>query len=151
MYRDLQVSLMRFCNDLKSNFGATIPEFINFDAAWDESQLPDSPVLGYMGLTFEVDDQFVEGSFQIGFTTKNDENLFLLSESINKILLRLLPTSKLKIYDATTGSEKGFMVVRNGTRVMPVAGSKTRPIQFVAVQFATTTTFKLPGDIQQFL
>lgn len=151
MYLDLQRSLLRFCNDFKDNFGNIIPEFVNFDAAWDESELPNGPVIGTMGLTFEIDDQLVEGSFQIGFSTLNDTNLFLLSESIDRIVKRLLPTSKLKIYDATTGVEKGYMVIRNGTRVMPPAGSKTRPVQFVLVQFATTTTYKLMGDVQQFL
>lgn len=150
MYLDLHASLLRFCADMRDNMGSLIPSYVNFDAAWDEAELPDGPIIGNMGLTFECDDQFIEGSFQVGFSTKNDENLFELVKAVNTIHQRLLPTSKLKIYDATTGVEKGHMVILNGTRVMPVAGSKTRPIQFIAVQFATTITYQLPGNVQQF-
>ena len=152
MYLDLQASIMRFCNDFKLSMGTgIIPEFVNFDSSWDDAELPNGHCIGYMGLTFGIDDQLVEGSVQIGYTTQNDTNLHDLSRAIDVLVKRLLPTNKLKIYDASTGAEKGYMVILNGTRVMAVAGSKSRPVQFVAIQFATTTTYKLDGNIQEFL
>ncbi len=34
----------------------------------------------------------------------------------------------LKLFDSTTGVEKGWMIVKNGTNVLAVGGSAARPL-----------------------
>jgi hypothetical protein len=42
-----------------------------------------------------------------------------------------------------TSDVKGWIVIENGIRVMPVIKGDTRPIQFIAVKFSSTETFRL--------
>lgn len=150
IYRNLHASLMRFCQEFSQLFtpGVT-PTFTNFDAAWDESELPRSDLIGYFALTYEINDQIVEGSFQVGYSTLDDRNLFRLVNAIDKLAEQLKPSSKIVVYDAETGIARGHMICKNGTRVMPVAGSKNRPVQFVGVNFTTTLTYQITGDVWQ--
>jgi hypothetical protein len=142
IYKDLHASIMKFCSNFAVNSGAT---FVNFDNSWDEAELPEGDVCGYLGLSFELDDQFVSGTVQIGFSTKNDKNLFRLSNHIAELVELLRPTNKIRVYNADTGGDAGGMVIQNGTKVMPVSGSKSRPVQFIAVAFLTTVTYDLPS------
>ena len=143
IYKDLHASIAKFCATFGTNSNAT---FVAFDNSWDDADLPEGDIVGPLGLTFELNDQLVEGSVQIGFSTKDDKNLFRLSDQVAKLTELLRPTNKIQMYDATTGGKVGDMVILNGTKVMPVAGTKSRPIQFVAISFLTTVTYQLPGS-----
>ena len=142
IYQNLQVSIQRFCADFAAANGCS---FANFDSSWDEAELPRSDVCGPLGLTFELDEKLIEGSVQIGVTTLDDTNLLRLSGKIAKLTELLLPTNKIKLYDATTGAELGLLVIQNGTKVMPVAGNKARPVQFVGISFQSTVAYRLDG------
>lgn len=146
IYRNLHASIMRFCQEFATSFvGGVTPTFENFDASWQEAELPDNDLIGYFALTYTMNDHFVEGSVQIGYSVKEDKNLFRLVNAIDTLASHLKPTDKLPIYDADTGSLLGHMVCTNGTSVFPVAGSKTRPVQFIGVNFLTTTTYQIEG------
>lgn len=152
MYRNIHSSLMRFCQEfIDSLEDGDSPQFQNFDATWDDAELPNTDLCGYFALTYEVNDQFVEGSFQVGYSTREDRNLFRLVSAMDRFITTLLPTNKITIYDADTGSKLGLMVIKNGTRIMPVSGSKNRPVQFIAVSFITTVTYELPSEIVEFV
>lgn len=142
IYRNLHTSILRFCAD----FAETAPaEVVNFDAASDENSLPKADCIGPMALSFELDDHLVSGTVQIGFSTWDDTNLFRLVEQIDALLELLKPTCRIKLYDSTntTDEDQGFLVIENGTRVMPVVQGELRPIQFIAVRFSSTKTFGL--------
>lgn len=140
--KNLHVSILRFCSDFMTELPAG-SEFMNFDAAPDEDEMPRKDVCGPLALTFQVDDHFIEGSVQIGISTYEDINNFRLNESMDKLLSLLLPTSKLKIYDASTGVVLGSMIVTSPVRVMPTVHTRNRPLQFIAINFQTTTTYQL--------
>ncbi len=146
IYDDLHTSLLRFCQTFAESQDQEM-EFRNFDSSWSEDELPPLDVVGTLGLSFEFNDHLIDGSLQIGVTTLQDKNLFRLTSIVSKLLESLRPTNKLTIYSAETGAKIGLLVIRNGTRVMPVAGSKTRPVQFIAVNFSTTVTYQLPGEV----
>ena len=152
IYRDLHASLMRFCQEFSESFTAGVnPTFTNFDSTWDEAELPKQDLMGYFALTFAVDDGIIEGSFQVGYSTWDDTNLFRLVDAMDVLINHVLPTKKITIYDADTGIAKGLMICKNGTRLMPAAGAKNRPIQFVAVQFITTLTYEITGDVWNYV
>jgi hypothetical protein len=144
IYRDLHASLLRFCVDFSQGCDPK-PEFVNFDASGDENSLPKSDILGPLALSFELDEHILSGTVQLGFSTWDDTNLFRLVERVDAMLELLKPTSKLPIYDSTnmTSDVKGWIVIENGIRVMPVIKGDTRPIQFIAVKFSSTETFRL--------
>lgn len=146
IYDDLHVSLLRFCQTFAES--QEIPlESRNFDASWEEDELPPSDVIGTLGLSFEFNDHLIDGMVQIGVTTIRDRNLFRLTSTVSKLLELLRPTNKITIYSAKSGAKLGLLVVKNGTRLMPAAGSKTRPVQFIGVNFLTTITYQLPGEV----
>lgn len=148
MYRDLHASLMRFCQTFANEVnGGVTPSFTNFDASFEDTDLPPNDLTGYFALTFTVDDGMVDGSFQVGYSTFDDLNLFRLVDAMDQLLARLLPMNKLTVYNADTGNPVGLMVIKNGTRLMPAVGSKTRPVQFIAVQFLTTMTYQLTAEV----
>jgi hypothetical protein len=144
LYRDLHASLLRFCSDFSTSFSDNVPSFINFDAAGDENSLPASDIIGPLALSFELDDHLLMGTVQIGYSTWGDANLFRLVERVDTLLELLKPTCRINVYDATgeVTSPKGFIVIQNGTHVMPVIKGDTRPIQFIAIHFMATNTFK---------
>lgn len=143
LYRDLHASLLRFCVDFAEACDPK-PVFINFDAAGDENSLPKQDIVGPLSLSFELDEHILNGTVQLGYSTWDDTNLFRLVERVDAMLELLKPTSKIPVYDSTNMVEepKGFLVIENGTRVMPVIKGNTRPIQFIALKFSSTETFK---------
>lgn len=145
IYRNLHTSLMRFCVDMAQQWTENTPTFLNFDASGDEHQLPKADVIGILGLSLDLDDHLFTGTVQLGYSTWDDTNLFRLVERVDTLLELLKPSNKLPIYDSTNSGDtlKGWVVVENGTRVLPVVRGVTRPIQFIAVRFASTSTFTL--------
>lgn len=119
---------------------------MNFDSSWDDADLPTTDVIGPLGLSLELDDHLVSGTVQIGYSTLDDKNLFRLTKHIDDLLELLRPTNKIKLYDADIGGLLGAMVIQNGTKVLPVSGSKARPVQFIIFAFLTTVTYELPGS-----
>ena len=145
IYKDLHTSLLRFCVEASEDWLDNTPTFLNFDSSSDENLLPKSDLIGPLALSFELDDHLLSGSVQIGYSSFDDTNLFRLVDRVDALLERLKPTSKIPVYDSTnmTSEVLGYLVVENGTRVMPVITGKTRPIQFIAVRFSSTQTFRL--------
>lgn len=140
LVKDLHASVLRFCADFATEHGLG---FVNFDAAADESQLPDQNCIGMSGLAWEVDEELLDVNVMIGICTKDDSNLFKMIELIAPLYERLLPTKKIRVYDADSGEAKGWFVVQNGTRALPVGGSTVRPIQHIMVGLSSTVYFDL--------
>lgn len=140
IYKDLHTSIIRFCRDYAETWGPA--SFVNLDAAWDEAQLPEGDLVGPMGLSFEIDDQLIEGSVQIGYSTINDKNLFRLVDKVSGLAELLRPGSRIPIYDADSGALVGQLMIMNGTRIMPISGTKHRPLQFIGINFGTTITYQ---------
>ena len=136
IFRDVQVSCLKFCNDFSLKHPGMQAE--NFDAHADESILPMSDLVGLSSLSLVLDDKMAAISLMIGISTLVDTNLFRLSALVDELLQSLVPTNKIKLFDADTGIEKGWMVVQNGTRVLAVGGSSARPLQYVSLNLLTS-------------
>lgn len=139
--RNLHASLLRFCADFAEQFpGMTA---LNFDAHADESTIPANDVIGMSGLAFRVQEHMIHTTVMFGLSTVEDTNLFRLTAQMDALFELLLPTKRIRVYDADSGADVGWMVVEDGTSVMPVSGSTTRPLQYVLVSLSTSLSFHL--------
>lgn len=144
LYRDIHASLLRFCMDTSDQWFENVPQFVNFDSAADEELLPKADLIGPLALSIMLDDHLINGTVQIGYSSWADTNLFRLVERMDALLELLKPTCQIPLYDATgAAGVKGLLVVENGTRLMPVVVGKTRPVQFIGINFSSTLTFTL--------
>lgn len=138
---DLTVSWLKFCKE----FDPSVTN-VNFDAADSEDQLPRSTIFGCMALTFDVEEHAVSGTLQIGYSTYDDKNNVRLTEKVDALLGRLLPLSRVTVYDGQSGAVKGFMIIQSPVRVLPVVSGETRPLQFLAISFSTDQMYSTPGN-----
>ena len=136
---DIDASLLRFCADFAdrhANMGV-----INFDANADESTLPQQDVVGISGVTVLADEGMCEVTVLFGISTREDTNLFRLNTYMAELFEDVLPTRRIKIYDANSGVQIGWMAVTNGTRALAVGGSSTRPLKYVMVNLLSSLAF----------
>lgn len=139
--RNLHASLLRFCADFAEKFPGMTP--INIDAHGDESTIPSTDIVGLSGLSYRFQEHFIKITVMFGLSTVSDTNLFRLTEQMDELVELLVPTRKIRAYDADSGEDIGWMIVEDGTSVMPVGGSETRPLQYVLVSLSTSMTFAL--------
>lgn len=141
LVRNIHASILRFCSDFAEANNLTV---VNFDAhADDDTALPPGDLIGMAGLSWNVDDHFVEVNVMIGISTEEDTNLFRMINLLDPLFESLLPTKRINAYNADTGDKAGNFVVENGTRAMPVGGSAARPLQFIMIGLKSTMTFNL--------
>lgn len=135
----LYKSILRLCDDFKEAqaLEGRPLSVINFDAHADENTLPRSDVIGISGFSLETD-VFTTMTVMVGICTVDDTNLMRLMELIDALYDKLQPDTKHDVYNPNTGVVKGFMNVLDGIQLMPVSGSLARPLQYIAVRFATS-------------
>ena len=138
LVKSLHTSMLRFISEFANEYGL---ETVNMDAHGDESTLPQKDFIAVSGLSWDVDDGFLNVNVMFGISTLEDTNLFRLVELVGELFEKVLPTMRINAYDADTGEKVGNFVVRNGTRALPVGGSTVRPLQYVMVGLLSTTTF----------
>ncbi len=138
--RNIHASMLRFCADFAEANNLTV---VNFDAHADESTIPATNIVGMSGLSFDVDDHFISVNVMFGISTKDDTNMFELIRLLDTLFESVLPTKKVRAYDADTGEAIGWFIVQNGTRALPVGGSVARPLQHIMVGLVSTITFNL--------
>lgn len=136
---NINASLLRFCAD----FADTQPDMqvVNFDAYADEAEIPPVDVIGPAGVSVAIDDELCEINMMFGVSTREDTNLFRLSKYMDSLFDLLLPTKKIPLYNADSGQRTGWLVVENGTRLLAIGGSSTRPLQYIMVNLISTKTF----------
>lgn len=140
LVKNLHASMLRFCADFASVRGLAP---VNFDAHADETTIPDGALVGMSGLSWDVDDHFLSVNVMFGVSTKDDTNMMYLITILDELYELLLPTKRIRAYDADTGQEIGWFVINNGTRALPVGGSAVRPLQHIMVSLLSTVTFNL--------
>lgn len=137
--KDLHVSLTNMLDGFRqtqfSEHGFDL-EIVDFDAHADDSTLPTKDLLGLSSFSAETDG-FTYVMVLVGVSTYNDFNLVRHREIISALYEKVRPESTHKVYNATTGAVKGFMKVDGGIKLMPISNSNARPLQFIAVAFAT--------------
>lgn len=125
IYRDIQVSLIRFCRDFGDVHSLG---FVNLDAHADAASWPEGDFIGVGELNVDIS-HTDEVMVSFAISTKDDANLLRMSELINHLLNEVLPGACLPIYNATTGDEIGKFFVADGVRVGAPMQTESQPLQ----------------------
>lgn len=131
---DLYSSILRFCSNFAAANGC---EFVNFDAHADEGTLAPVDYIGISSFSCASHGGLQTVQVLIGIALLNDENLFKTINLIGQIYEQLQPGKRIRVFDADTGNPKGWLTVEDGTRLMPVGGSVSRPLQYIMVSMGT--------------
>lgn len=137
---DVWVSVVKVCQgiieDARLIYPDTMIEFIDWEAHANIAELPNTDLIGPTALAFtEQSPGISEAIFAIAASTyADDTNLFRQRKIMSLIFERMRPTKQMKIYDAGSALEKGFMIFTDGTTLVPMTRSEARPWQYVQGQ-----------------
>jgi len=137
IYSNLWGSVTKMSLNLISQIttsGVASPQFLDWDAHANIHELPNVDLVGPTAFGFIEDDKVISVNFSLGFSTYNDLNLFRLRAIGNVLFEALRPGSRFIYYNATAAVAVSYLVVTNGTTLLPVTRSETRPFQFVQVE-----------------
>lgn len=142
MYVNHQVSLYKYLNTfaaqmvtatyLKSDY-----ELFNFDAFADLDNIPDKDILGVSQFNIDSDSGLFIVSAMLGISTYDDINLARLDRMIGRLFEKLESGQLVPFVEESSGNQIGVMRVLNGTSVLPVVKTRTRPLKFVAVALSS--------------
>lgn len=138
---DIKASLLKYCNDFIISQGATATVInFDFDAHATQEQWPDKDLVGIAELGVSNHTDHYVTTLMIGVCTRSDDKeLQRLSPLIAELFDKLKPGDmEVKIVDYQTGMIKGGLVVMDHVNLMPVGRTNTRPVQFIAVQLASS-------------
>ncbi len=136
-YLGVQKSLLRVCSDFisQSNLTGFIP--FDFDSHGTINQLPDNDLIGVGELSLKNDvDDFMGTCYILVSTRGDDGNLVRLRPVVSNLFSFLSPGTVLPLLDPQTGAEVGSMKITAGVSILPVARTKTRPLQMVSFGFS---------------
>ena len=133
MVKDSLLSIIKFTQGFitqaRSDNVSSDLDFINLDAHAEILEWPATDLIGLQGFAISTDEGMHEITAALHVMTLNDPNLFRHYELLDRLFEALKPTNKLKLYSAQTALERSWMVVTNGTSVLPVGRAETRTLQ----------------------
>ena len=137
IYENFWGSIVSFCNDVIDNRKVIYPgvdlEYMDFEAHANIQEMPTSDLIGSTAITFtEEAPEIFTMSFTIGVSTyADDESLFRMRNYVGEIFNRLRPGQHLPFYDHATAAQIGWLVITDGTMVMPMTRADVRPLQWI--------------------
>lgn len=132
-FQNIYASLVSFINDFNSNTTTGTPGFLDFDQHEEIDKIPNTDLVGMRGLSVTADGVTYTAEVLIVVSTWDDTSLFRLRAYIDELFGKLLPGMSIPFKNATTGDEAGYLAVRSGTSVIPIARSEKRSFQQIAV------------------
>lgn len=130
-----QVSLLRFTSELAQEFRSkfSIPfETINFDSHRNESELPESNVVGLESFSYiERDDPVAVVSGQITVGTSQDPDNDTLIRALSIIIKRTKALKSIPLLDSSTGEVIGEIVFDGYRAVPPSSMGESKNFQSV--------------------
>lgn len=143
---NLQASLLnfskRFAEGMRLAGVSPSVQVVDFDSVQDEDELENIDLTGPSNLQVTLDEHLLDVEVMFGVTTYNDLNTFRLKKLSGYLLEELKPTRTLPYLDATTGIQSSYMVIQNGTKMMPITGGD-RPARFFIVRMKLALGFDL--------
>lgn len=105
--------------------------YLNLDEHAAVNEFPSNDVVGLW--SFAVDEDPVSFTIHaaVGISTINDPGLFRHYELAARFFERLRGERKIEYVDADDGRIISWIVLVNGTNLMPMSRAEIRPIQFV--------------------
>lgn len=135
--RNIFGSLVKFCQDqitaIKADGLSSDMTFINLDAHSNLHELEFIDYLGITGFSTIVDDKIHTVDVAFAVMLAEDKHLLRHMEIVGRLYEALQPEKKLVYYDAETAAALSWMVISNGTNLLPVGRSETRALQMISV------------------
>lgn len=137
LWRNLQASLLKYCNDLITNRVLDGFTNFNFDTHASLNQLPEEDLLGIAELSLGNDLETYEGTVNFVVCTRADDTYM---ERLNPVIDYLFDELRVGSQPIILVNEKTAMIAGrltiSNSLILPVATSKGRPVQVVSVGFA---------------
>lgn len=145
-HKHFRSSLIKFCqtqlDELMSEDIINInSQYVDFDAHAQLTSLPEVDLLGTANLNWLVDEKTFDIDVMIGVSTFRDANMFRHHETIDFLADRLMPEKQIAVIDANLATTLGWMVITNGTQLLPIMKTETRSVQFLQVGLLTSLTY----------
>lgn len=149
VHNTLLKSLLRFCNDTKEALIAdgvvTDMDVVNFDAHATMASLPNKDVIGIKSFSWTEEETLAVVTVLFGVSTINDDvNLSRHNDIIDYWTSKLMVSDQIQLFDPNTDPvvEIGWMVITDGTDVLPISNTSTRPLQLIAVNMKSDLSVK---------
>lgn len=134
---------LQFITDMQTTYPSNpVLTQYNFDAFAEQNLLPAADFVGIRGLTLDISSELATMNCMYGLSTNDDENLFRLEDLSGQLLNRLLPKRRIAIYESGTSTQRGWMVLSDGTSVSPVLRASQRPLRFIAISGGMSLAFQ---------
>lgn len=139
-YENLHTSMLAYLNTKAEALGANLNvsiSAVNFDAFASESDIPDGDVLGLESLAWMEDEGVYTFSCLFTCGTDDDVNNMRLVKIVSSVFNDVKPECKLRYFDEQLQAQVGWLVVTNGSSVLPVQrGSISKAFQSVSFRGA---------------
>lgn len=106
----------------------------DFDAHATLEELPENDLIGIMEFSLGSDTGMLTTETMIVISTNDDLNLGRLRKFIGELFDQLQPGATFSVVDADSGIAIGNLKIMDGTQILPVARSRTRPFQAIAIR-----------------
>lgn len=138
VYVDIKASLLKMCNDMFASSPEQVQIF-DFDAHATIEEFPEADLVGIAEYQIEnLDRHYIITAMITVCTTAEDDQIVKLTQYINTIFDTLIPGYRtIPVVDSNTGVSRGNLVVMDNVKALPVGRTSTRPLQMVAVSFAS--------------
>lgn len=118
-------------------------DFINFDAHAEIAEWSNQDLLGISMFSMRLNDALIHLDFAVGVSTYDDPQLLRHIQIMDRLVEKLKPSQTHPVYHADTGARLGWMRTFNGTEVLRMERTESRPIQFILTSFGTGLTYQL--------
>ena len=142
VYTNIQASLLRYCTDFLQNHNLNDKfEVFDFDSHSSINDMPsDKDVIGIGEFSLQEDEKNYYATLYFSVsTTSDDANLKRLRPVVDQLFSQLKVGEALcPIINSESSKIVGNLVVMNGTEVLPVARTTTRPLVMIGVMLGST-------------
>lgn len=130
LYYNVVISLVKFINEFRGTISGA--NYLDWDEHANIAELPKDPILiGPAGCGLSEEEDGYNVVFSFGISTYEDKNLFTLRRTISSLFGQLTVGKRIPVYDAETGEEISWMVIKTPRAVTPVTKAEIRSLQFV--------------------
>lgn len=141
LHFNVQASLQKMCYDfiVENSLVTEDWESFDFDAHTVENDLPNKGLVGVGEFSLTEEDDMFYGDCMIMISTpQDDSNLKKLKPLTSKMFFKLRGGNTIQLVDGDNGIVGGVIKFMSGTQAMPIARTKSRPLQIFNLRFGLT-------------
>ena len=129
-FRDIEASLLRFAAEFAREHDILV---VNLDNHATPSAWPSGDFIGLSEMMVDLEENEITVTLAYVISTKDDTNLYRMSQLVNHLVNKLMIGSKVRVYDAAAGTPKGHLISYQKLRAGKVLNTETQPARPVFV------------------